>query len=150
MEDIKFFIDNECLCLTLPLTTHYSTFSLRNCNFSITNWHNSYWLSQSRQSSWWIWIRSRDMRSHTLLQTSLQKLPLKNFSMILYWNSERQIVSYTTKENNSKKKPNELEKYFGIKKCRTTLYHAMDNGMVKRLNSTVIQMLQTLSEKFKY
>ena len=44
----------------------------------------------------------------------------------------------------------ELEKYFGIKRCRTTPYHPMGNGMVKRLNSTVIQMLLTLPEKLKY
>ena len=36
----------------------------------------------------------------------------------------------------------ELEKYFGIKRCRTTPY--------QRLNSTVMQMLRTLSEKLKY
>ena len=45
---------------------------------------------------------------------------------------------------------NELETYFGIKICRTTPYHPMGNGMVERLNSTVIQTLRTLSENFKY
>ena len=44
----------------------------------------------------------------------------------------------------------ELEKYFGVKGCRTTPYHPMGNGMVERLNSTVIQTLRTLSENFKY
>ena len=44
----------------------------------------------------------------------------------------------------------ELEKYFGIKRCRATPYHPMGNGMVQRLNSTAIQMLHTLSEKLKY
>ena len=44
----------------------------------------------------------------------------------------------------------ELEKYFGIKRCRTKTYHPMGEGMVERLNSTVIQMLRTLSEKLKY
>ena len=44
----------------------------------------------------------------------------------------------------------ELEKYFGIKRCRTTPYQTMGNGMVERLNSTVIQMLRILSEKLKY
>ena len=44
----------------------------------------------------------------------------------------------------------ELEKYFGIKRCRTTPYHLMCNGMVERLNSIVIQILRTLSEKLKY
>ena len=44
----------------------------------------------------------------------------------------------------------ELEKYFGIKRCRTTTYHPMYSGMVEHLNSTVIQMFPTLSEKSKY
>ena len=44
----------------------------------------------------------------------------------------------------------ELEKHFEIKRCRTTSYHSMCNGMVERLNSTVIQMLCTLSEKLKW
>ena len=43
----------------------------------------------------------------------------------------------------------ELEKYFGIKRCRTTLYHSMCNGIGESLNSTAIQMLRTLSEKLK-
>ena len=38
----------------------------------------------------------------------------------------------------------ELKKYLGIKRCRTTPYHLMCNGMVERLNSIVIQMLRTL------
>ena len=43
----------------------------------------------------------------------------------------------------------ELEKIFGIKKCRTTPYHPQCDGMVERLNSTFIKMLHTLSEKVK-
>ena len=104
-------------------TTHHSTRSIRDFNF------------------WWIWIHSCYNRSvheicaGMLLQTSLQKLLLKNFSMILCWNLERQI---------------ELEKYFGSKTCRTTPYRPMANGMVERLNSKVIQTLHTLPEKLKY
>ena len=44
----------------------------------------------------------------------------------------------------------ELEKYFGLKRCRTTSYHSVCNGIGERLNSTAIQMLRTLSEKLKY
>ena len=43
-----------------------------------------------------------------------------------------------------------LEKYFGIKRCKTTPYHPMHNDIADRLNSTVIQMCRTLSEKLKY
>ena len=43
-----------------------------------------------------------------------------------------------------------LEEYFGNKSCRTTTYHLICNGMVERLNSTVVQMLHALSEKVKY
>ena len=49
-----------------------------------------------------------------------------------------------------KKLLDELEKYFGIKRSRTTPYHPMGNGMAEHLNSTVIQLLRTLSEKLKY
>ena len=44
----------------------------------------------------------------------------------------------------------ELEYYFEIKRCRTTSYHPMYNDMVEHLNSIVIQMLRTLSEKLKF
>ena len=44
----------------------------------------------------------------------------------------------------------ETKKYFGIRRCRTTLYHPMGNGIVECLNSATIQMLLTLSEKLKY
>jgi len=43
----------------------------------------------------------------------------------------------------------ELEKYYGIKKSRTTPYHPMCNGMTERLNSTIIQMLRSLPETAK-
>ena len=41
-KDIKFFIDNEFHCLASKKTTHHSTRSIRDCNFNITNGHNSY------------------------------------------------------------------------------------------------------------
>ena len=44
----------------------------------------------------------------------------------------------------------ELEKYFRIKRYRTTPYHSMYNGMFECFNSIVIQMLRTLSEKLEY
>ena len=37
-----------------------------------------------------------------------------------------------------------LQKIFCMKKCRTTPYRPKCNGMVERLNSTLIQMLRTL------
>ena len=43
-----------------------------------------------------------------------------------------------------------VKEVFGNKRCRTTPHHLMCNGMVERLNSTVAQMLRTLSEKLKY
>ena len=44
----------------------------------------------------------------------------------------------------------ETKKYLGIKRCRTTPYHPLGNGIVECLNSAVIEMLGTLSEKLKY
>ena len=43
----------------------------------------------------------------------------------------------------------ELEKYLGVKHCRTTPYHPMCNGMVKRMNSILLQMLRTSEETCK-
>ena len=40
-----------------------------------------------------------------------------------------------------------LQKIFCMKKFRTTPYHPKCNGMVERLNSTLIQILRTLCEK---
>ena len=44
---------------------------------------------------------------------------------------------------------NELEKYLGVKHCRTTSYHPICNGMVERMNSTLLQILRTLEETCK-
>ena len=49
-------------------------------------------------------------------------------------------------EENENKLFDETEKYFGIKRCRTTPHHTLGNGIVECLNSAVIQMLRTLSE----
>ena len=43
-----------------------------------------------------------------------------------------------------------LGKHFETTRCRTTRYHPLCNDMVELLNSTVIQMLCTLSENLKY
>ena len=43
----------------------------------------------------------------------------------------------------------ELEKLCGVKKMRTTPYHPQCNGMVERMNQTVLGMLRTLPEKNK-
>ena len=39
-----------------------------------------------------------------------------------------------------------LNKTFGISRLHTTPYHPMTNGLVERMNSTLIQMLQTITE----
>ena len=39
-----------------------------------------------------------------------------------------------------------LNKTFGISRLDTTPYHPMTNGLVERMNSTLIQMLQTITE----
>ena len=39
-----------------------------------------------------------------------------------------------------------LNKIFGISRLHTTPYHPMTNGLVERMNSTLIQMLQTITE----
>ena len=41
-QDIKFFINNKYPCLASKKTTHHCTYSIRNCNFNITNGHNTY------------------------------------------------------------------------------------------------------------
>ena len=43
----------------------------------------------------------------------------------------------------------ELEKYLGVKHCQTTSYHRMCNGIVERMNSTLLQMLRALEETCK-
>ena len=38
-----------------------------------------------------------------------------------------------------------LQKQRGVKKFSTTQYHPMTNGLAERINSTIVQMLKTLS-----
>lgn len=40
----------------------------------------------------------------------------------------------------------ELEKCLRLKHCGSTLYHPMCNGMIERINFTLLQMLRTLEE----
>ena len=104
---IKFFIGNKCPCLaskqhiaphaplgTVTLTSPMDIIAIDFLKVDRAAGGYEYILV--------IIISSLDMQRHMLLQTILQKLPLKNFSMILCSNSERQIESYTVKERNSK------------------------------------------------
>ena len=43
----------------------------------------------------------------------------------------------------------ELKKYLGARHCQTTPYHSMCNGVVERMNSTLLQILRTLKETCK-
>ena len=91
------------------------------------------------------------MRRHMLLKTSLQKTSAEKLfnDFVLKFGMPNRILHDQGKEFENKLF-DELEKYFGIKRCRTTPYQPMGNGMVERLNSTVIHMLHTLPEKLKY
>ena len=70
-----------------------------------------------------------------LLQTSLQKLRLaeKLFNdFLLKFGTPNRILHDQGKEFENKMF-DELEKYFGIKRCRRTPYHPVGSGMVERL-----------------
>ena len=155
-KDIIFFIDNECPS-SLKKTTHHSTCSIRHCNFNIANGHHSYWLRlpQSRHGSWWMWINLRYNRSIHEICTGIgyykqiRKNCCWNFfdTFVLKFGTLNRILHDRGKELKNILF-DELEKYFGIQKCRTTPWHSMCNGMVRRLNSTVIQMLRTYQKNW--
>ena len=156
-KDIKFFIDNKCPCLASKKTTHCSACSIRDCNFNITNGHNSYRLPQSRQSSWWIWIYprynnqfTRYAEAYASTNKSAKTAAEKLFNDFVFKFGTSNRILHDQGKKFERKLFDELEKYFRIKRCRTAPYHPMCNDTVKRLNSTVIQMLCTLSEKLKY
>ena len=142
---------------SLKKTTHHSTCSIRHYNFNIANGHHSYWLRlpQSRHGSWWMWINLRYNRSIHEICTGIgyYKQIWKNCcwnffdNFVLKFGTLNRILHGRGKELKNILF-DELEKYFGIQKCRTTPWHSMCNGMVRRLNSTVIQMLRTYQKNW--
>ena len=90
------------------------------------------------------------MQAYATINNSAKTAAEKLFNdFVLKFGTPNRILHDQGKEFENKL-CDELEKYFGIKRCRTRPYHPMDKGMVERLNSPVIQMLRTLSEKLKY
>ena len=106
--------------------TRCSTCSIRDCNFNITNGHNSYRLPQSRQSSWWIWIYprynnqfTRYAEAYASTNNSSKTAAEKLFNDFVFkFGTSNRILHGQGKEFESKLF-DVLEKYFGIKRCIT-------------------------------
>ena len=156
-EDIKFFIDNKCPCLASKkqhITPHSPLGTVTST--SLIDIIAIDFLRVDRAAGGYEYILviidqfTRYAQAYASTNKSAKTAAEKLFNdFVLKFGTPNRILHDQGKEF-EKKLFDELEKYFGIKKCRTTLYHPMDNGMVKRLNSTVIQMLRTLAGKFKY
>ena len=156
-KDITFFIDDECPCLASKkqhITPHAASGTVTSTSpmdiIAID------FLKIDRAAGGYEYILvvidqfTRYAQAYATKNKSAKTSAEKLFNdFVLKFGMPDRILHDQGKEFENKLF-DELEKYFGIKRCRTTPYHPMGNGMVKRLNSTVIQMLLTLPEKLKY
>ena len=156
-KDIKFFIDDEFPCLAskkqhitphAPLGTLTSTSPMEIIAIDF--------LKVDRAAGGYEYILviidqfTRYAQAYATTNKSAKTAAEKLFNyFVLKFGTPNRILHDQGKELENKLF-DELEKYFGVKGCRTTPYYPMGNGMVERLNSTVIQMLRTLPEKLKY
>ena len=156
-KDIKFFIDTEFPCLAskkqhitphAPLGTVTSTSPMDIIAIDF--------LKIDRAAGGYEYILvvidqfTRYAQAYATTNKSTKTAAEKLFNdFVLKFGMPNRILHDQGKEFENKLF-HELEKYFGIKRCRTTPCQPMGNGMVEHLNSTVIHMLHTLAEKLKY
>ena len=156
-KDIKFFIDNECHCLALKKKQHVTPHApLGTVTSTPMDIIAIDFLKVDRAAGGYEYILviidqfTRYVQAYATINNSAKTTAEKLFNdFLLKFGTPNRILHDQGKEFENKL-CDELEKYFGIKRCRTRPYHPMGKGMVERLNSPVIQMLRTLSEKLKY
>ena len=156
-KDIKFFIDNECPWLAskkqhitphAPLGTVTSTSPMDIIAIDFLEVYR--WAGGYEYIVVVIDQFTRYAQAYATTNKSAKTATEKRFNdFVMKFVTPNRILQDQWKEFENKLF-DELGKYFGIKRFRTTPYHPMGNGMVERLNSVVIQMLRTLSEKLKY
>ena len=156
-KDIKFFIDDECPCLASKkqhITPHAPSGTVTPTSpmdiIAID------FLKIDRAGGGYEYILvvidqfTRYAQAYATTNKSTKTAAEKLFNdFVLKFGTPNRILHDQGKEFENKLF-DELEKYFGIKRCRTTPCQPMGNGMVEHLNSTVIHMLHTLAEKLKY
>ena len=153
----KFFVDNECPCLASKMqhiTPHVPLGTLTSTSPMDIIPIDSLKVDRTAGGYEYILFIIDQFTKYALAYATISKsaktVAVKRFNdFALKFGTPNRILHDQGKEFENKLF-DELEKYFGIKRCRTTPYHPRSNGMVERLNSTVIQMLRTLSEKLKY